>query len=291
MPSFFPGGLAWHRDLPDPQDFGPEHPRVVELLDGLAPADDNGVDAIDWREYCGEPRDHGPFPTSAAHACAALLQYFERRALGELFHPAALFIHQTAERLMRGTDHSGAGLRMTFKAITRFGVPPEQHWRYVPENVLTQPDAFVYSVARTYNDLTYVRLDEPRADGESVLQIVKSYLAAGMASVFGFSVFSSLTRDADIPAPTVYDVVQGGTAALVVGADDNRRTRSASKGALLIRPSWGAEWGDRGYGWLPYDYVRSRLAADFWTVLRPQWLTSGEFSRPAPLLAPQSTEN
>ena len=69
-------------------------------------------------------------------------------------------------------------------------------------------------------------------------------------------------------------------AAVAVGYDDDRRVRS-EKGALMIRVSWGAAWGKRGYGWLPYRYIREQMAADFWTLLKPDWLASGEFERPA----------
>jgi C1A family cysteine protease len=64
-----------------------------------------------------------------------------------------------------------------------------------------------------------------------------------------------------------------------VGYDDKLRIRS-DKGALLVRNSWGADWGDGGYGWLPYEYVRQQLAVDFWTLLKPSWLKSGEFESP-----------
>jgi C1A family cysteine protease len=66
---------------------------------------------------------------------------------------------------------------------------------------------------------------------------------------------------------------------VAVGYDDSRRIRS-DKGALLVRNSWGPDWGEAGYGWLPYSYVKRRLAMDFWTVLKPAWLRSGEFELP-----------
>jgi C1A family cysteine protease len=124
-----------------------------------------------------------------------------------------------------------------------------------------------------------VRLDPPGSRGRDTLRKVKSFLTAGFACVFGFPVSTTVTNESEIPYPTVFDAIRGGQAALAVGFDDNRRIRS-DRGGLLISPNWGSRWGDCGFGWLPYTYVVQQLAVDFWTLVRPAWLASGEFQRP-----------
>jgi hypothetical protein len=42
----------------------------------------------------------------------------------------------------------------------------------------------------------------------------------------------------------------------------------------------GPAWGDQGFGWLPYAFLRERLAIDFWTLVNRDRLLSGEFKRP-----------
>jgi len=103
--------------------------------------------------------------------------------------------------------------------------------------------------------------------------------------VFGFTVYSSISQagtTGKIPYPSTGDKVIGGHAMLMVGYDDNvtitnTTTSSSTKGAFIVRNSWGTGWGDAGYGMLPYDYVTNRLAVDFWSLTNQAWTDTGAF--------------
>lgn len=75
----------------------------------------------------------------------------------------------------------------------------------------------------------------------------------------------------------------GGHAIFAVGYDDNKIIKNSSpkavesKGAFLIRNSWGEGWGDKGYGWLPYDYVLHGLAEDWWSLIKAEWVDTEQF--------------
>jgi C1A family cysteine protease len=278
MCRFVPYGFGWHRDLSDVRDFTPQEKKITRLLKGLKPCGP-GVDRVDWREYFGTVQDQQSLATSVPYACVALARYFERRASGRILEPSAMFVYQVAKRLLGWTGDSGIPLRTALQVMACFGVPPESCWPHDPERFDCQPDAFIFALAQRFGTLYYVRLDGGEARGSQVLQTVRSWLAAGFPSVFGFPVTSSLSAEAEIPYPTAFDSIRGGQAVVAVGYDDQRRL-SVGKGALLVRSSWGTRWGESGYGWLPYAYVRERLAADFWTFFSPEWLASGEFRRP-----------
>ena len=63
-----------------------------------------------------------------------------------------------------------------------------------------------------------------------------------------------------MPMPLPTDSVEGGHAVMAVGYND-------SKQWYIIRNSWGAGWGDKGYFYMPYAYMHNtNLCSDFWTI-------------------------
>lgn len=275
--------LGWRPDLADQRDFSLSDAPVAALLRKLKLRTRKAralPESVDWREYCGPIEDQSDLGTSSAHACAAMIQQFERRASGRLIRPSRLFIDYTARRLAGISGGGGISLRMAIKAVARCGVPPEVHWPYDGAHVDREPDAFTYSFVREFRALRYLRLDSRPAHERPTLDVVRSFLAAGFFVALGFPVSTAVTDAAEIPFPTAADSILGGHAVTAVGYDDKARIRS-DKGALLVRNSWGTGWGEQGFGWLPYAYIRERMASDFWTLLSPRWLRSGEFELPS----------
>jgi C1A family cysteine protease len=37
------------------------------------------------------------------------------------------------------------------------------------------------------------------------------------------------------------------------------------------------EWGEKGYGYLPYDFVLEGLAEDWGTLIEQGWVDTGQF--------------
>ena len=271
------GEAGWQPDIPDPRDLVPGENRVVELLRDL-PALAERPAHVDWRQFCPAvgPPDRIP---SSIHACVDLLAHCERQVLGQRLPLSKLFVFRTASRLAKLHGVQPQSLRNIWKALVRFGAPPQQVWPGSDGSAESDPDTFAYFAAQNCSSLLYVRLDAREQAATDTLDTVRWFLAAGFGVVFGFPLCSAITENGEIGFPTVYDVIRGGHAVLSVGYDDQRRMRS-DRGCLLVRSCWGSDWGENGYGWLPYRYVCERLTSDFWTIIHPQWLESGEFKRP-----------
>ena len=292
-----PLALGWIPDYPDFRDYTEETTEVREILKGTGlPLGRTGKrerrsptspSAVDLREWCSPVEDQGRLGSCTAQAGAGIIEYYERKSFGRHIDASRLFLYKVTRNLMKMKGDTGAYLRSTIGAMVLFGVPPEEYWPYDdnPDRFDQEPPAFCYSFAQNYKTLKYYRHDPPSASSENILNNLKTYLAAGHPAMFGFTVYSSIEQATDtgrIPLPSPRDRIEGGHAVVAVGYDDRMAVKSRygpkeTRGALLVRNSWGRDWGEEGYGWLPYDYVNEGLAEDFWSVLKKEWIDTGEF--------------
>lgn len=276
-------GMGWHPDLPDFRDYTQVTDAIAKTLAKSAPlkaAAKKQPSSIDLRGWCSPIEDQKDLGSCTANAGVGMHEYFERRAFGKHVDAARLFLYKVTRDLLGWKGDDGAFLRDTMKAMVLFGVPPEKYWPYVVSRFNDEPSSFCYSYAQNYQAVKYYRLDSPGTSPAKALAAIRKSLAAELACMFGFSVYSSMPPMGDgkgeIPMPVPGDTLEGGHAILAVGYDDSKKI-GKSKGALLIRNSWGTGWGDHGYGWLPYAYVEAGLADDFWSMVKGEFVDTDLF--------------
>ena len=298
-------GMGWIPDYPDIRDYTKETAEVQELLAGQAGGGGVPLRAgragrvrkpraslpgkVDLRKWCSAIEDQGALGSCTANAGTGIIEYYERRAFGKHVEASRLFLYKVTRNLMKMKGDSGSFLRTTMGAMVLFGVPPEEYWPYTDrqDGFDREPPAFCYAFAQNYQAIRYYRHDPPGSEPTEVIKRVKSALAAGHPSMFGFTVYSSIEqaeKTGRIPFPGPRERIEGGHAIMAVGYDDRLKIENKGRaggiqteGAFLIRNSWGEEWGESGYGWLPYEFVGCGLAEDFWSVLKKEWIDTGEF--------------
>ncbi|MBI4714465.1 MAG: cysteine protease [Nitrospirae bacterium] len=294
-------GMGWLPGYPDIRDYTVESDQVSLRLKRLGQKDSvramlrrvgaaqpakTLTASVDLRPWCSPIEDQGSIGSCTAHAGVGVMEYFERRAFGKHIDASRLFLYKATRNLLHWTGDTGAFLRSTMEALVLFGVPPEEYWKYVTADYDKEPSAFCYSFAQNYQAISYYRLDPSGTDRNTLMSRIKTNLAGGLPSMFGFTVYSSISQagtTGKIPFPTSGEKVAGGHAIVAVGYDDSLKIKNShtgaveTKGALLIRNSWGTGWGDHGYGWLPYKYVTEGLAADWWSLLKNEWVDTGIF--------------
>ncbi|HJS64359.1 MAG TPA: C1 family peptidase [Nitrososphaeraceae archaeon] len=283
-------GTGWLPRFPNLADYDENESEIKKVKQKLKMSNKDSVPtSVDLRTYCSPVENQGKLGSCTANASAGIVEYYERRAFNKHTDCSRLFIYKTTRNFMGVKGDTGAWLRTAMAALVHCGAPPEKYWKYTDKtpDFDEEPSSFIYSVADNFEALKYFSHDPYGQNVPSIntLKSVKKYLAAGIPSMFGFWGFPSFDKSnipGGVPYPCPGEKAIWGHAVVAIGYDDDKKIKNTqcnkeTVGALLIRNSWGTQWGEKGYGWIPYQYLLDKLALDFWSLLGIKWIDSGEF--------------
>lgn len=240
--------LGWLRDSLDARDyhFAPTRAMLRRL-----------PDKVDLREHASPVIDQGNLGSCVGCSSAAAYELVAHKQ-GSAFNGSELFAYWNARTYIGTTGYdSGAEIRDGIKGLNEFGLAAASAWPYKIKQAFTKPNAKAFSDGLLHQVVRYERVDNVS------IRNVKAALAAGCPVVFGFTVYASFDRigsSGKMPMPKRGEAPLGGHAVTTVGYDDSRS-------ALLVKNSWGANWGAKGYFWMPYEFASDgQYASDFWKL-------------------------
>jgi C1A family cysteine protease len=259
--SFMMHKYSYKRDMPDTRDFkfsksATPHPDII--LPG----------SVDLRPKCPPVYDQGDLGSCTANAgctCRAMLLQDEQINLSRMY----LYY---MERVIEGNvcKDDGASLRDTCKSIYKAGICEETYMPYIPAKYSAQPSRPAIYNASQYTIAAYKSLS-------SLDAIIQNIAFRQQPVLLGMDVYESFESDlvsetGIMPMPRETEKKLGSHAVLVVGYRSMVKYRGRSgqyrirPGYLIVRNSWGDQWGDKGYFYMPYDYVVPMYTYDYWIM-------------------------
>lgn len=213
---------------------------------------------VDLRPLCSPVENQETVNSCAANAVVGALEYHRNRLKLPHQELSRLYVYYNARKLAdRQELDEGTFIHHAMAAVLAFGACEERMWPYQVAMVNSAPTRACYSNATRYEAIEFARTEL----SVSVLPA----LAAGLPVVFGayfpekFYVEAWNTRA--MPRVKQFnDDAEGGHAMLIVGYD-------SKQGYFIVRNSWGPEFADGGYCYIPFETMACYSHPDhFWVI-------------------------
>jgi len=236
-----------------------EHPEINTVYKNYS--NFNNFSQVDLRSKCPPIYNQGKLSSCISNVLIGAYEYDLIKQNKPRFIPSRLFIYYN-ERLIEHTTNSdsGSSLKNGINAISKYGIVAEDKWPYNINKFTKKPYESIYDIALKNKDIVYIKLKQD-------IDHIRQALDEKNVIAFGFSVYESFESDEVVQSgimtlPKENDKFLGGHAVLAVGYND-------SLNLIIVRNSWGTEWGDKGYFYMPYDYIiNNELSSDFWIIDR-----------------------
>jgi len=227
----------------------------------VTPSQNTDRTQVDLRQSGSMPDvyDQQDMGSCTANAIAGLAEFLQKNEGKADYCSSRLFIYYN-ERNIEGSvsDDKGAKLSDGMTVVSTIGCAHENLWPYQKDLLTKKPEPKVYTDAGKHKISQDNNLDGSNIDA------IRQCLADGFPFVFGMMVFESFEQVGKDGNNTM-DInpsggCLGGHAVMCVGYDDNQRV-------VTVRNSWGPNWGDSGYFYMPYEYItNTSYCSDFWTA-------------------------
>ena len=202
---------------------------------------------VDLRQYLTEIEDQQDTNSCVANAVAGAYEYLVKKHEARDYDVSRLFIYYNARDLGGIKGDNGSLIADAIEGLRSHGACAEESWPFTQNKVDKRPSDDAYEEAAEFvvEDMQLVPVN---------LMAWKSCLAEGHPVIFGISLFESFDQQRKkgvVPLPTPKESSReshGGHAMLCVGYSDPDRV-------FIVRNSWGSNWGDKGYCYIPYDYL------------------------------------
>lgn len=221
---------------------------------------------IDYRPNLPAVFDQGQRGTCVACASTWTLKAYEEIVAGDYPQDgfSAAFLYTLCKQHDGAPEQEGTMPRTAMKILQKYGVCPENIMPYATISELPEPQVppisgIALGAGSPYKIKTYAQLcsagDMTR---NNLLDAMRQALKKEGPFLIALLICENFSPDANNRLPVPDGAVRGGHAVGIAGD-------LPGEGALILRNSWGQDWGDNGYALLPYEWLDSRYEGN-WAV-------------------------
>ncbi len=210
---------------------------------------------VDLREWDTIVESQDSLGSCSSNALTNSYEMMVKQEYSEYFvHLSRLFIYyNTRSEYGNILEDNGMYLRDGLKSLLKFGVCSEELWPYDLEKFDDRPTDECYEDAKKRKIVKYQKLVST--------YYITEVLNHNKPVVFGMEIYDSFMdlneRISTVNFPSRKEKNLGGHAMCMVGYDLDKRL-------FLAKNSFGPNWGDNGYCWIPFDYIKQE-GYDIWT--------------------------
>jgi C1A family cysteine protease len=228
--------------------------------------------SIDLTQYCSPVKDQGNFNSCSAFATLSTMELLENKSnINNPINLSEYFTYYITRVLVDGENvpppDDGATFSSVIKSLVDYGTCTENLCKYNRKKINVPPSAQAYLGASSNQIITYARFNDIFSVDKSKLSMtiddIKINLASGYPLISGFNCYSNIIDEMNGVIPLQNDEMIGSHGVSIVGYDDTKKL-------FKFKNSWGTGWGDKGYGYLPYEYYLNGDMYDIWSIYQEE---------------------
>ena len=215
------------------------------------------VDSVDLRKNFSRIKNQGQQGSCLAFTLTSVFEYMMKQNKKDDCDLSEAFLYYNARNLDENgsvNEDNGSRFVPSLESLRKYGIALEKAWPYDDSVYDKKPSQEAYDDAATRKLVKAMNVDRN-------VDAIKSALVDGFPVACSFTLFESFSNGgAYIPMPSDEEIAtlddksedaewrHSRHAMVIVGFSDKLQR-------FLVRNSWGIDWGDQGYCYIPYSYV------------------------------------